>query len=182
MRQHELVDGARHARQRQQRAEVAGKGDEFRPAIVEQCAIAEAVAAERQAASVGIPVRETERAETARHAGIAEALVHQPQQPRIRRPRQFGACQAEFGAELVAIVDPGQCREQQRPVRVLERLPVAVRVKPVRRGAIDEHCAFDSAHGGPPSAQSGYRRGDAILYVSVDESSVQCDNAGKCAH
>ena len=72
----DVVDGARHVGEGEQRRKMIGQRHHRATAVKEQRATAEAVAPERQAPGRAIPMREDEGAETARHAGAAPALEH----------------------------------------------------------------------------------------------------------
>ena len=77
----------------------------------EQGAVAQAVAAKRQAARIRVPRREGERAEASRHSGIPPALVHATDQYPVRDLRKLRRCKPKRAAEFLTIVETGQRRE-----------------------------------------------------------------------
>src|SRR5580704_6155630 len=93
--------------------------------IVKQRSVAEAVTAKRQAARVRIPQRESEGAETPRHAGISPALVHASDQYGIRYLRKLRWRKPERVAQFLSIVEPGKRREQRPSVLAGRSLGVA---------------------------------------------------------
>ena len=120
-----LVDLAGYTWQRQKRAKRGRKGDELRPMVVEQGPVAEAVATKRQTARVGVPQSKSEGAKASRHPRIPPALVHAAQQFRIRYLRKLGQGKSKCAAEFLAIVEPGQRREQHASVAAGRSVGVA---------------------------------------------------------
>jgi hypothetical protein len=111
IRQNEFVKFARNAWKRQQRPNCAGKSYEAVSAVKKQTSVAETVAAEDQTAPIGIPQRESKRAQTARNTGLAPSLKHKLQQSAVGHPRQIGRRYVKGGAQLDSIIEPGVGKE-----------------------------------------------------------------------
>src|SRR5262249_30414509 len=98
IRERELVDFTRHARQRKQGSERGGEGYGAASAIGEKRSVSQAVAPEHQPAGVRVPQHESEGAKTPGNAGTAPALDHAQDESGIRYAVELRAREPQGGA------------------------------------------------------------------------------------
>jgi hypothetical protein len=147
--------------------------------MIEKRPVAQTVAPQRQPASLCIPQREGEGAETAGNAGVAPAFEHAQDELAILRAGQLLERKSQRSAKLFAIVQTRERDEQRPPVAAGHGLWLANLARD--GGALREQRAFDSVGNGAAAATSDCP--EKLLFSSpIDGRAVEHRDAGEGAH
>src|SRR5580700_3388840 len=179
MAKYDLVDFARHVRQRKETVVSRCEGDESPSDVEKKRHESETVAAQQQFARLAVPIGEGEGADQPRQSGIAGALDRIEHEVGITRP----ACvllKPKMRGDLAAIIDSGgRCEQRLAAARSWQR---SGRLRFAQRDTLREHgmrVALDT-DGRPVT--TGYCVSDPVLRAAIDRLRVEKYNAGKRTH
>ncbi len=102
----DFVDRARHVRQGEQGVRRGRERNASFGGAIEQCAVAETVSSQGQAARLSVPMGEGEGAEQARDAPVAPAFKRAENKFGVADLRQGSGREREIGGDVRAIVQP----------------------------------------------------------------------------
>src|SRR5580700_11401077 len=111
MAKYDLVDFARHVRQRKETVVSRCEGDESATDVEKKRHISETIAAQQQFSGVAIPIGEGEGADEPRQSSIAGALDRIEHEVGIACPAGV-LLKPKMRGDLAAIIDLGGRREQ----------------------------------------------------------------------